>query len=366
MDLNELDIDDDDIILDNDGVDPGDDEGDEKQWMEPDKDRFTALADDDEPENDNEQEDLITSVLKSKGIDPDAVKIANDKGEVEEVKFSDLSLEEQAEILNYSDTPSTSADELADDEINFLNEIRTSGVSIQDYVEYQKAQAIQEYLQGNQEAEEHFEIDDMSDDELFLADLKAKIEDLTEDEALQALSLEKQNESLFQKKVQGIRNDYKRIELSTKEAEQVQALKDAQEQAESFEREITSVIEQNNSIDLGESSLELSEDDMNEIASFILDQDATGTRYIAKALNDPKTLVEMAWYVLKGKEAFNQVSEYYKQKITEATKYNYNKGYEDAKSGKSANTAKAAVVRKPSTATRNQPEKKNISIYDID
>jgi len=47
---------------------------------------------------------------------------------------------------------------------------------------------------------------------------------------------------------------------------------------------------------------------MNEIASFILDTDSAGVRYIAKALNDPKTLVEMAWWTLKGHDALNQIT----------------------------------------------------------
>ena len=68
---------------------------------------------------------------------------------------------------------------------------------------------------------------------------------------------------------------------------------------------IVDTIQNNNSIDLGDTSLELSEDDMNEIASFILDSDSAGVRYIAKALNDPKMLVEMAWWALKGHDALN-------------------------------------------------------------
>ncbi len=48
---------------------------------------------------------------------------------------------------------------------------------------------------------------------------------------------------------------------------------------EAYEDEILQAIQDNETIDLGESSLTLSEDDMNEIASFILDSDAAGVRY---------------------------------------------------------------------------------------
>ena len=59
-------------------------------------------------------------------------------------------------------------------------------------------------------------------------------------------------------------------------------------------------------------------------------------------------------------EAFSKISDYYKSKISEAAKYNYNKGYEDAKSGKAANLAKS-IVRKPAKST-NKP----LTINDID
>ena len=68
----------------------------------------------------------------------------------------------------------------------------------------------------------------------------------------------------------------------------------------------------------------------------------------------------MVWYALKGEEAFSKISDYYKSKISEAAKYNYNKGYEDAKSGKAANLAKS-IVRKPAKST-NKP----LTINDID
>jgi hypothetical protein len=37
--------------------------------------------------------------------------------------------------------------------------------------------------------------------------------------------------------------------------------------------------------------------------------------YFGKALNDPKTLVEMAWWTLKGRDALNSISEYFMNEI---------------------------------------------------
>jgi hypothetical protein len=54
---------------------------------------------------------------------------------------------------------------------------------------------------------------------------------------------------------------------------------------------------------------------MEDIASFILDRDDTGMSYMGKDLNDPKTLVEMAWWTLKGREVLNSISEYFSNEI---------------------------------------------------
>ena len=114
-------------------------------------------------------------------------------------------------------------------------------------------------------------------------------------------------------------------------------------------------------MDLGDSQLSLTVDDKNELASFILDADATGVRHFHKALNDPSTVVKMAWYALKGEEAFAQVSDYYRQEISKAARYNYAKGYEDAKRGHVADSAKV-VVKKSSGKKGSKP----LTINDID
>lgn len=114
-------------------------------------------------------------------------------------------------------------------------------------------------------------------------------------------------------------------------------------------------------MDLGDSQLSLTTDDKNELASFILDTDAAGIRHFYKALNDPSTVVKMAWYALKGEEAFGQVSDYYRQEISKAARYNYAKGYEDAKRGHVADSAKV-VVKRPSGKKGSKP----LTINDID
>ena len=65
---------------------------------------------------------------------------------------------------------------------------------------------------------------------------------------------------------------------------------------------------------------------------------------------------------LKGPEALRQISEYYKHQITEQSRTNYKKGYEDAKAGRTSNPTKTVVKRpEPRTAPT-----KGMNINDLD
>lgn len=359
MNLEELDIDDNGLGEDDVQEVPFDEDTYTKPWMgdpEP--------GDEGEPSNDTEgdsdpEEDIITTLLKDKGINPSAIKFKDDDGNIEEKAFDELTRDEQLQILNYNEIQDNYG--LDEDEVRLINELRENNLSADEYKKFIANQAVQEFIANNDPETQTYEVDSIPDDELYIIDLKAKIPELTDEDAAAELELAKQNESLYQKKIQGIRNEYKNKEELMAKQEEEEQQRAAEQAAQEFENSIVAAIQENDTIDLGDSSLTLSEDDMNEIASFILDSDATGVRHIAKALNDPKTLVGMVWYALKGQEAFSQISSYYKQKITEAAKYNYNKGYEDAKSGNKPNAAKTVVKKtKPST------NKKVVSINDLD
>lgn len=312
---------------------------------------------------DLDDEDLITSILKSRNIDPEAVNIEDESGNINIVKFSDLSKEEQLDILNAQDIQDNNEDseyDLDDDEIDLINAIRNANLSPKEYLNNYRDQILREAYQ--QDASNT--VDSLTDDELFLADLRSKVPDITDDEATQALEIEKTNEDLFNKKMNAMRDSYKQLEAQQLEQSQNEAKQQEAERYAEFENQIVNAIQDaSNGIDLGNSmSLAWTTDDMNEIASFILDEDATGQRYLAKALSNPQTLVEMAWFALKGKEALSQISDYYKAQITEASKTNYNKGYEDAQKGNKKNEVKT-VVRKPS---RSSNTKRELSIEDLD
>lgn len=311
--------------------------------------------------NEENDDDLITSILKSRNIDPSAVKIENENGEIEEVDFYSLSLDEQKDIL-FPEDDVTSKYDLDDQEINLINHIRQYGVTPSQFLQIYG----ESVLNNSQQPQEvSVSIDQLEDDEIFIADLKSKLEDITDEEAAQALELEKSNPELYAKKVNSLRNYYRQMELDEQdrlakeaEAEEFKAYKE-------FESKIVDTIEDmSKGIDLGTESLAWDLNDKEDIAAFILDSDKTGTRYLAKALQDPKMLVQMSWFALKGQEAISSISSYYKAKITEAAKTNYEKGYEDAKNGNKKSEVKS-MVRKPTHKANSKDGKEEEGLWHL-
>lgn len=321
------------------------------------EDNYGNSYEEDYEDNDYD-EDVVYSLLRNRGIDPNSVKFENENGEIEEVPFDSLSKEEQLQLLDYNDVDDNYG--LSQEEVQLINHLRYNNISVSDYNNYIAKQAVNNYASQINNVNQNMQIDYIPDDELYVIDLKSRIPEISDEELLEELENAKSNESVYSKKIESIRNEYREKELAMQQQEQQELLAQQQQQMAQFEQVIVDSIQNNDFIDLGDSSLSLSVDDKNELASFILDTDATGVRHIAKALNDPNTLVKMAWYALKGEEAIRQISNYYKQQISEVSRNNYNKGYEDARSGKAANTSKS-IVRK----TRRQPNRP-LTIDDID
>lgn len=311
-------------------------------------------------QEDSYEESILETYLRGRGINPEAVKFQNDEGEIEEVPFDSLSREEQLEILHYNELDDNYG--LDDQETQFINTLRANRMSVQDYINYVADTSVKNYLSQNNQQTDNYSVDYIPDDELFLLDLKASIPDISDEDAISELDAAKANPNLYEKKISSIRQEYQEKENMLLEQEQQEQAYAAQQQAQQFEAAIIDAVNNNEFIDFGSSSLALTVDDKEEIASFILDTDGAGVRHIAKTLNDPNELVKMVWYKLKGEEAFNQISEYYKQEIAKASRTNYTKGYEDAKAGRSANSSKT-VVRKPASYTN---KKKPLSIDELD
>lgn len=313
----------------------------------------------------SDDEDLITTILKSKGItNPASIKYETEDGSIEEKDFDSLSKEEQLAILTASDEVGDEPD-LEEEEINFLNELRENNLSINDYLSWVKEQAIEEFV-SSQETGVNYEIDTLSDEELFILDLKDTTPDLSDEECLAMLDHERSNEALWAKRMQGLRNSYRMKEETKRAEEELIQQQENQRELEEFQNRIVEAVDKVDFI--GEFDLE--DEDKEQIAQFILGTDKTGTRYFARALNDPETLTKMAWFALNGEDALDTLSKYYKDQIDAYSKANYKKGFEDGQKGKSTQKpAPKSTVRKPAKSTDSEPKYKPLSdpIYiDLD
>lgn len=276
-------------------------------------------------ESSNEgEEDFVSSLLKTRGIeDKSKIKFENDEGYVEEVDWDNLSTRDKLNILQSSEaTPETGLDE---SEIQLINTIRNSGMKPAEYLQFIGNGEVQRYIQNNYQPQ--FEIDQYSDDELFLMDFMSRMGEVTEDEAAEALQRAKTNENLYQKQIDSIRNEYKQAEKENLMQEQLEQEQHAQEEYEQFSNQIVDEI--NNLTEIQGFDLNMDSDDMQTLYDFITGQDAAGNNYLAKALSDPQTLVKTAWLALNGDQMINDISNYFQKEIASVRRESYNKGVTD-------------------------------------
>lgn len=303
-----------------------------------------------EPDN-QESEDVLTSFLKSYGLeDGRTVTFENEDGTTEQVEFSSLSQEEQLNILKEITAPG-----LTEDEINTINYLRRNNASLQDVAEYYKKKGIEEYISENGPVEKHYSIDDYSEDELYLANLKEKYPDMTDDDLQSELEIAKSNDELFKKKIDIIKKQYK--EQEDKQAEEAKL--ESERQFNDFKNTIHSSLEKFNEIstdyrDNEAPSLEIEDAEKERIFSYILDVDADGMSQFFKDLNNPDVLVELAWHRLFGKDAISGVTQYWKEQLKERSK---SKEKETTKSDQSVTT----VI--PKTPDNKPNQDKTISSY---
>ncbi len=291
----------------------------------------------------DQPEDFTTFLLKSRGIeDKTKIKFQNEDEEIEELDWDSLSNEDKLNVLNSSlENPET---ELDNSEIQLINNIRNSGLSPEEYVQYIQQQSINTYMQNAQQPQ--YAVDEYDDDELFIADFMSRMGDVTEEEAQEALERAKSNEALYTKQMGAIRNEYKAIEEDNLRQAQFEQEQEAQARYDEFAQSIEDEI--NNLTEYSGYDLNLEQDDMQELYDFITGQDAAGNNYFAKALADPKLLVQTAWLALNGQQMIEDITDYFQKEITQVRKESYKKGQEDAKN-KMTN-----VVYKQSNRTNNK------------
>ena len=266
----------------------------------------------DQGKND-EPGDFMSKYLKSKKVDKSKIRIFNEETQQEEeVDFDALSDEEKIELLESVNQPM-----LSDAEIDMINFMRQHKTDLNGYAEAIRQQVIKEL--GEKPISE---LRDITDDDLFRFDLIDRYgfdQDKDADEIEAILEKEKENESLYKRKVTALRREYEALEENRRLEEEQTAQAEEQKDWEDLKDNLIQVA-QNTELLHG---LELDNHDKNEVLSFILDRDeVTGDSEFIKCYKDPDMLFKMAWYALKGDEAFRTIEDYYKSKLAEARREN--------------------------------------------
>lgn len=304
----------------------------------------------DEPVEETVVEDnVITSFLKERGIsDPTKIQFENENGEIEDVDFNSLSTEEQLTMLQELTDPG-----LSDHEVEVINYLRQNQVSFNEVIDYFANKRLEEYLNENPDKrhQQVYTIDEYSDDELYLADLKSKYPSFTDEELMSKLNIAKSDENLFQKEVDVLRESYK--------AQEEQALKDAElaekQQYEDLQNNLIDAVSKFNEVsldskDVESESLVIEDSDKRQILGYLLDQDKDGKSQFVKDIENPATLIELAWYRTHGRSVIDGISQYWKDQLKEDRKKiaSLEKKLNDNKSNKTFVTSTKTGTNSPS------------------
>lgn len=358
--IDELDFDDDfdDVSLEGQDDLNGDDYQDGDSNDEPPLDN--QQIDPDPPQPD--EEDLLTYILKSKGIsDPTKIKFEGDNGEIEELDWNTLTREEQINILTANEEEKTAQDEYSEAEIQLIQKLRYNQLTPIEYEQYLLQQGANNYAKQLEENSSNYSVDEIPDDELFIIDLQSQIgeDNITDEEVLDALERAKQNPTVYQKQIESIRREYRQLEKEAQEEKDLLQQQQQEEQFKAFSNQIQNSIQ--NFKNIGQLDISLNEDDMDEVAQFLLTADGAGINHFSKALNDPDTLVKMAWFALKGENAFDDITNYFTAEIKKREQASYQKGLADA--AKKA-TPKNKFVYQPTNNINK--ENRRLTIDDLD
>lgn len=292
------------------------------------------LSDNDQEFSDKEQtdDDLTAEVLRIKGIsDPNKIKFEDESGAVIERAWDTLSKNEQLNILAGQES------DLDDEEIELLNKIRTSGMSVNDYLES---------LQTPQQPQtKSYKIDQLSDEDVYALDLLEKVgsDNITDEEIEEAINNAKQNETLFKKTVEGLRKEYIRLQ-EDEEAQQANEI--AAKQEAIYNQFATSIYDEIRGLNsFAGQELELSNEDIDELSEFMLRVDDKGVSAFGYALQDPKLFTKAAFWLLNEEQIIEE--------LTKQMQYNYKRGYEAAKQDLSGNKPQVVFAPKPQQKPSN-------------
>lgn len=268
-----------------------------------------------EPGNDQEpEEDFISKLLEAKGFKNKTIQITDENGEVSDINFDDLTDQEKFDLL--SDPGQDEGTTPSDDELKTLNFLRKNNMTLEDFAKWQREEGVQEYL-ANQAPITEF--DEYTDDEMIAYDFIQRFgEDMTDEEIDAEIERLKADPDAYQKRVNLLRASYK------SEAEAQSKLYEQEEQTrnQAAEEEFkTAYINAAGNINYIH-GMDLDNNDKQELLDFVLTKDAANRTGLSKALDNPESVLKMAWYLLHGEETYDATVDHFKKEIAKRSKEN--------------------------------------------
>lgn len=263
-----------------------------------------------EPVEEPEEEDgLLEKALRNRGIDPKNIQIVNEKGEVETISFSDLTEEEQLDILSDKNEEQSP---ISDVEMETINYLRANGITLEEFAKLQRDQAVADYIAS---AGTETDIDSYSDDEIIAYDFITRFgEEMTDEEIDSEIERLKQDEEAYSKRVNLLRTKYKEQELAAEQEKQKTLEQEHQAQEQELINAFVSA-----ATNIGDiQGVILEDNDKEELLDFVLTRDAAHRTGFSKAMDNPDNVLKMAWYLLHGDEVFNSTVDYYKNLVAQS------------------------------------------------
>lgn len=274
-------------------------------------DSDVEYSDSDYNEDDVEtSKDFISMLLESKGIDRSKIQIVDEEGNPTEVSFDSLSNQDKFDILNYQDDPVLPADH----EIQTLNFLRQNNMTLQDFAEWQRQEAIQEYLAQQAQPSD---VDSYSDEEVVAYDYIKRFGESMSDEEIDAeIERLKADPEAFAKRVSLLRNAFKAEEEAQAKLYQDE---EAAKHAENEKMFVDTYYQAMAGIDSIQNT-ELDDNDRDELLRFVLEKDQANRTGLSKAMDNPENVLKMAWYLLHGEERVDAMIDYFQKEISKRSK----------------------------------------------
>lgn len=270
-------------------------------------------------ESESEKGDFITNYLKEFGIeDPTKLQMEDESGQITEVDFNTLSDDEKLNIFKELSDPGYS-----DYEKQVIDYLRRNNATLDDVVKYYSDKAIEDYLSEHPEDahQKVYDIDSYTDDEIYLADLKNKYPDFTDEELTEKLDSAKLNEELFNKEVQAIRTAQKAYE-----DEQARQQEELEKQSyQELQQNLQNAMSNFNEIlldpdDPKSDALQIEDSDRAIMLKYLTELGKDGKSQLVKDLEDPNALIEIAYYRTRERDNITGLTRYWKNELANERK----------------------------------------------